>query len=241
VLGGHRYWDGAAWTGEATTAYGPGRGERPPLGAGFPLVAAATQVLLALWVLVSAVGGVVSWHEVHDLRRLDASDVTASSSVGDALEVLRLVLVALTAAAFITWLHRAHRSDRMHPESLSHASWWAVAGWFVPPMALWRPVAVVDEVRCGALNVERPRHGGLLGLWWAAYLLTLVTAVASWTPVPDGTRSAREHLDELVLSAQIGVVAGVAGTVAALTGLLVVRYLTARVMASESGPPPDTT
>jgi hypothetical protein len=92
---------------------------------------------------------------------------------------------ALTAAAFLTWLHRARAN--LPALGIADARWspgWAVGWWFGPGMNLIRPYQVIAEV-WRASDPEAPAAGwrarpvsAVLGWWWALFLAPL------WYGVP---------------------------------------------------------
>lgn len=142
-----------------------------------------------------------------------------------------LAFVALIGPVFITWLYLAHHSDRMHRPALQHGSGWAIGGWFVPILNLWRPLQMVNDVRRGALGHE-PLHGAVLvGWWWGLLLLSGFLGRLSASFLPDGTENRRDTFAAL---RDVAVALGVTTAVTAASCVLaiaVVRHVTGLVRA----------
>ena len=89
------------------------------------------------------------------------------------------MLFLVTAGLFITWLFRAHRSDRMYRAQLQHASGWAIGGWFVPILNLWRPAQMVLDVRRGASDTGWSPTALVLSWWWFLLVAGVLQRVAN--------------------------------------------------------------
>jgi hypothetical protein len=238
-VGRERLWTGAQWAADTRPTppdRGPGVG-RPPLGDGYGVLAGLVQGFLGLGLLMAlaraalalwTVDVVGAWRDGSEpvdtttATRLDQLTLTAS--------VLDLGLFLVTGILFITWLYRAHRSDRMYPAALRHGSGWAIGGWFVPILGLWRPLQMVNDVRRGAVGIDPGRGGALVGWWWTTYLAVLISGRISAALYPSGAEKPRKLLDALVASAQYDIVDAVLNTVAAALAILVVRHVTALVL-----------
>lgn len=137
----------------------------------------ATQVALA-GAVVADLAGVAhsiwssrvlrSWYD--DPASADASLGETIDNVGLALILLQVGLLLVAGVLMIIWLYRAHASDRMNAAWLQHGSGWAIGGWFVPILNLWRPYQMVRDVERGATSGRS--SSAVVGLWWAGWLGT---------------------------------------------------------------------
>lgn len=218
-----------------------------PLPTWWGRVATATQVGLALAAVGALVAGIGSTLLISDPRAaLDAQDGTGSGGGPGALlgwgSLLQLVATVPTAILFITWLYRALVSERgrRHPR---HAAWWAIAGWFVPVMNLFRPYQMVQELYRHTRPTGREGRWPLVLAWWLVWLASFVSstvaasrweavpAVSSdpgWMPGPDDP-AAQESAVATALT--VDTITFALTAVAAALALVVVRRLTRDVLA----------
>jgi hypothetical protein len=94
--------------------------------------------------------------------------------------------VVLCAITFIVWLHRARKNTvAFGTGEHRYGPGWAIGGWFIPILNLWRPKQVVDDVwRASDPELPaRPEPGAwlrlarspLIGWWWGLYLAAAFT------------------------------------------------------------------
>ena len=79
-----------------------------------------------------------------------------------------LALIVPAAVVFIRWFKRAYENVSAVGGSGRWGSGWAVGGWFVPFLNLWRPKQIANDIWAAA----NQRSGVLLGWWWAAWIVT---------------------------------------------------------------------
>lgn len=230
-----RWHDGVRWTEHTAdaTVTAPTWG-RPAIGQDWFRLSTAVQAGLAAVVIADAMAILIlGWLRtiIADwLATPSVSDVQhASDLVGYAAFVgaFSLVATALTGILFILWLHQAHRSSAMDETRLRHGSGWAIAGWFVPGLNLWRPYQVVQEAYRGA--VDSGKSSVLVLVWWVAALLTVLSRVlvTSWEPSPGlGTQAAAQSASDSALAT--GVATGI-DLVAAVLAILVVQQVRSAV------------
>ena len=150
--------------------------------------------------------------------------------------LVQFALYIFGAFFFIRWMHRAHRNvDAIAPSWRRHGTGWAIGGWFVPILGLWRPKQVINDIwrasagRDACLGEREP--GALLLVWWIGFLLSglLTRFAAASRSDPEPT------LDEL----RDGTIASLASdgvdVVAAILAILVVRATTRRMGAGAAG------
>ena len=214
---------------------------RPPLTAAFFHIARVVQGLLGLTILMQVTMIVADGYYlrlaerlISTPRRVPLEDLERFDTVSMLTSFAYLGILILTGSAFISWLFKAHRSDRMNPDALEHKSFWAIIGWFVPIMNLFRPNQMVSDTRRGAdalavTPVFQP-------YWWAAFILGSIgdRIVAGLWPTGDepGLRTFGEGLRT---AAWAEICFGVVNILGAVLAILVVRELTARLRDSPLG------
>lgn len=183
------------------------------------LVAAAAMSYL------SALGGVGgSFGSLGDIQtaahRLD---------VGDGISFWAWVLCA---AGFVVWTHRTYRNlGALGASGLRFRNGWAIGGWFVPILAIWRPKQILNDTwrasdRDLPASTDRDAWGGrstpfLMTAWW---VLWIVGAFAERVSVQLGSNT----LDSARTTLGIRVGGGVCLAAAAVLGVWFVGALTER-------------
>jgi hypothetical protein len=149
---------------------------------------------------------------------LGASEATGDLflSVMVGVVVTHVLVVAGTAAAFITWMFLARRNlERWEIGGLGWRPGWAIGGWFVPLANLVIPKLVMDAIWSGSELTPSDgyafkRSSGLIWAWWLPLILDRVITVV----VPD---------EEVMLQAFLGTVLLCASAAA---GIALVRRIT---------------
>ncbi len=195
--------------------------------------ALVAQALLALSVVASAVA---LWVNVEQRSLLNRAASRPSAAVfsdlldlNDTIDTLNVVLIALfvlTGFAFITWLALAYANlGALHLEP-RYSVGWAVGGWFVPVLGLWRPKQVVDDVwrsvdaRRGDDGMGTPPRSLLVGTWWFVWIAAFIAAlkVRSGDDVTTVDEALSTNLGHLFRSGLL--------VVAGILAMLVVRAVT---------------
>jgi len=196
-----RWWDGAEWTGYASSPQTAGH-DAVPYGVWHEGTAAP---LARVAVLAYAAGGALAClssvlyfgvlrAELHYMRVVfdsvsQARGVTPVPPVQphgySVLTTVTLVLVVAAEIVFLTWQHRAAKvgRDLGYPARISPG--WGVACWFVPVANLVLPYQAIRDT----LPPGHPARPRFLRTWLglvAAVLLTLITSVAGAFTRPAG-------------------------------------------------------
>lgn len=238
-----RWWDGTRWTehthpGAATTQWDT---PLPRWWSGFSF---AVQAAL---LTCGAASSFTFWVDLETLAfvevvRLRPDSVTVadgeridSLTSWTSLEVLAMLG---TGVLFIVWLYTVHRSSRMDRRAMRHKSGWAIGGWFVPVLNLWRPFQMVSDVRRGATGDAHAPVSFRQGWWWGTWVaLSLASGVVSAlysraASAPAGP----EYADALGDAASWERLSSVLSIVAALLAVLVVHEIRTRVLAPSRDP-----
>jgi Domain of unknown function (DUF4328)/Protein of unknown function (DUF2510) len=229
-----RWWDGSQWsTHTVQSRREPGPyftgDQRPALGRGWFTLSLVVENALRFSVMISlAYVAVDFWgHRMFGSWRLgpeeiDQSEAEFYDTVGRWLSVADIVLFFLTGVLFIIWLFRAHRSDRMYPAQLRHASGWAIGGWFVPILNLWRPPQMVLDVRRGASGTGWPSTALVLWWWWILMVSNVVQSVAN-SLAPSADAAFGTYVEDVRRSLVVDASASILAAIAAVLAILVVR------------------
>lgn len=245
-----RWWDGQVWTDTyrpATNAFPTPlpsqRHGRPPLGASFPTIARLTEISLAASVAAAAFSAYGSLRVralmvelVADPDTIDIAEIDTVENVVVASTLLIVLTMVITAALFITWLYRAHRSDQVSPSALRHASGWAIGGWFVPFLNLVRPVQVVLDVTKAAAQAKNavPIAPRVVLTWWIVFVSGNVLArVASSIADADG-KEGTALVTSFRDSATVEALGDLLMIAAGILALLIVRRTTRMLLSRPS-------
>jgi hypothetical protein len=159
-------------------------------------------------------------------RAEDADDFVSGSAVFYGLTQLAIVVL------FIVWQFRVAKNDealdRPRPR---FGPGWSIGAWFIPLANLVIPVLIVQDLWRGA-NPSTPRGdpawrsargSWLVGVWWAAWVVSLLRYVA-----PNAGFNDSGSLDDLEGSNVIALVGVVATAIAAVLAAFVVWSLSRR-------------
>jgi hypothetical protein len=149
------------------------------------LIATIVCDLFAMWVDVREIQLMnrILDGDLSAVDERDASDDRQTLAGG-----LRLLVFAFTILAFLTWFARAYRNvASLGASQLRYGSGWAIGGWFVPVLNLWRPKQLANDIwRASDPNAAWDQGGSwrskpvpklLLG-WWVFWVVSLYV----WSP-----------------------------------------------------------
>jgi Domain of unknown function (DUF4328) len=170
----------------------------------------------------------------------DLTDPANAQSYLDSVSRLKgmgigaLLTLLICAVTFVIWTRRAYRNLPAVGAAQRFRPGWAVGGWVVPVLNLWRPKQVINDIwRAGdpdapsMLTTARYEHMPVprtITLWWALFLIGNFVGGRLWRMPTDTLAHDRAFTERDLLSSAIDVVAlGLA--------LMVVRSLTRRQQA----------
>jgi hypothetical protein len=201
-------------------------------------VAQFLRVLLLLNAVTSLVVAALSMSFLTSVRGLGGLSYGTSSTVRagrDELSTVALVdlgVRVLCIALFVVWTYRTYRNLRsLGATDLRFRSGWAIGGWFVPIVALWRPKQVVNDV-WRASDEELPANFAqtewrdrvpplLMTAWWT---LWLAAVTAAWLAAGYGL----DTLAQATAGLPLQIAASVSYAAAAVLAAQVVVVLTRR-------------
>ncbi len=191
------------------------------------------QLMLALYVAIAV------WFVAASLPYLrELVDLRDSGAIDDAGRFLAIesefrwaagsegVALLLTGLVWIVWFYRSYRNLGSLGHRNAHAVWWAIFGWVIPLVSLYRPRQIAGELWVGSRPPDRTDLGaGLraelevpwyLNAWWGFFVVTnlalAVNRLSAFDPSFDSYVA--------VLRGEVGVV--VAMALSATVALLVV-------------------
>jgi len=233
-IAAYRFFDGNTWT-RHTAAVVPAPPRHasvshagPVTGRGWLALSTATQIALALVIVCDVVLIIGSLQ----LRRLAAMwpDISNTPDVASAMRAVTLSAYAVPAYAlamlvagvlFIIWLYQAHHSAALDRAVMRHGSGWAIGGWFVPVLNLWRPCQVARDVYRGATS----RESGLVLWWWGVWLLALFMQVVAERKMPGDGVASEVGMPQLVTAMNFSIWANAVDLAAAALAIVVVQQL----------------
>lgn len=190
--------------------------------------------MLALTMLVDLAVVGLDWRVQGLLEETRRGLRPDSQEARQIVELFRIVNIAnvpilvLTIIAFLWWSYRMHRNLRalgvIRPEL---SSGWAIGGFFVPIMNLFRPCEIMCEVARGSdprsysatLRYWNKGHvTPLVGFWWALFLLKNVAA--RFGRFPGGSAAGTSFAVSAEMTAHL------LSAAAALITILMIRRLT---------------
>jgi hypothetical protein len=201
----------------------------------------------ARWAVIALVAVVVvdvfaipaDWLEIDLMNRLldgenvPTGDLDASDSRKAAVGLGYFVAEVAAAILFIRWFHAAYRNVReLGARELRFGPGWAIGGWFVPILSLWRPKQIANDIWRGSDPAEPPEQElewkekpvpQLYGWWWAGWIASVFI----------GNLALRSLFDEdtpgaIRDAALLDLVVSLVDLAAAILAILVVRRTTER-------------
>lgn len=95
------------------------------------------------------------------------------------IAIVEFAAVLIAAVCFIAWFHRAYANlPHIGATTTRYGTGWAIGGWFVPVLNLWRPKQISNDIWRGS----DPEHPGeqpswsekvspLISWWWGIWIL----------------------------------------------------------------------
>lgn len=87
-----------------------------------------------------------------------------------AMGFVQLLVLVLTAIAFIRWFHAAYAALPTIRVRQRHKQWWAIGGWLIPIANLFRPKQIADEIWL-ADHRRRAAVPTYVHVWWGLFIV----------------------------------------------------------------------
>lgn len=197
----------------------------------------ATQIITIFYFVIGysiASLGLVTWQYFlftgfqNDPENIDLGLAGLSDKLDIVAGIIGVVVNVITIVYFIRWFRRAYYNlHAIQSPEVTQSEGWAAGAWFVPFLNLVRPYQIMREIWTGtqrALPHKYPDMApvGLLGVWWAFYL---VMSIASNISVRMAMNV--QDLDDLTNSAIASIVVEVITIPAAFLTIQTIKRVSA--------------
>ena len=152
------------------------------------------------------------------------SDIDHNDDRQLAASIVWGVLQLAAAVAWIRWFHWAYKNVPGVGGARRYGAGWAIGGWFVPILGLWRPKEIANDI--WAATARRP--DALLNWWWGLWIFSeLLSRLAlRGDPSSASELQTQDRVDALFAGVQI---------VTAILACLVASRATERLTAAREG------
>ena len=162
--------------------------------------------------------------------------------IGVGLAVVAVYIASIVF--FVRWFHRAYSNLTALGAELRFSTRWAIWGWFVPILWLWRPKQIANDIWRGSdpsarsVHITKTEVAGLISVWWAAWIIdgfVFTRSTVAYADAPSATDAGflavigdTTGAEDIRNSAILDAVGSCIDIAAAVLAILVVRRLTAR-------------
>lgn len=204
------------------------------LGAVYVLELAASLFLaVLLWQVLTSI------QELRAGQSISEEDWAALAGRFAELRTSLMVTGIIAIVGLAVWTHRVTANAVSFGRATSQSPGWAAASFFIPVLNWWWPYVAVTE----AWDASDPDGGdphrrgarGLLGAWWAFFLLS------GWGTLIQGQVGRGDDLDAWVRDVRISLIALAVQMIATVLSLIVVRRLSRRQDERFRAPIPTAT
>lgn len=201
------------------------------------------RFVIGALLLVIIIGAVAVFSDIAELRLITrvingefvtVEEFEASDDRQAVIGALQIAALVVTAILFLVWIYRTHRNlPALRASGLKYSPNWAVGGWFIPIMNLWRPYQVIAEIwRASDPEISDPEGQAwltapvspLIKIWWAFWIIGGVIGnflLRSAFQEPEDIEAFRTQSITFIVSDGLDIVA-------AILAILVVLYIADR-------------
>lgn len=141
-------------------------------------------ILLLIVILIDVLAVISDFSEIQLLSRVQAglpiseAEAVANDSRQTMMGFIYFIAYIVTAIIFCFWIHRSHRNlPSLGVRDLKYSPAWAVGGFFVPILSLYRPYQVTKEIwKASDPNAGLDWQGAsvspLIGWWWGIFIIS---------------------------------------------------------------------
>lgn len=201
--------------------------------------AQSVTVCFAIIIVIDLILIIFSYLEIQLINRaLEGEIITEEEAIANDIRqgfmgITYMILYTITAILFLVWIHRAHRNlPSLGVEGLKYSPGWAVGGFFVPILSLFRPFQVVTEIwKASDPTVglddstawQNARTSPMVISWW---LLFIISGLVGWTIFRLSLRA--ESLEEMLTASWLYLLINIVEIPAAILVIKVVRIIDSR-------------
>ena len=194
--------------------------------------------LLVLFVTITLVAVVSDQAQISLLKRAIAeggvsqAEADANDARQGTVAIAQILILIVAGVSFLVWFHRAHKNlPALGAAGLDYSPGWAVGGFFVPFLNLYRPFQVMREI-WKASDPHTTDSGSwrtapsspLVSLWWAFFL---ISGAAGYLLVTLGGRDTSTVEGVLTMS-RAALLSDILNIPDAVLAILLVRTITSR-------------
>lgn len=196
-------------------------------------------IFLVVIILVDFIAVIFSYLEIQLINRALAGEIIteeeaiANDNRQGLIGGAYLILLVITAILYLMWIHRAHRNLKsLGVECLKYSPNWAVWGFFVPILSLFRPFQVVTEIwKASDPTVgiddntawQNAPTSSVIISWW---LLFLITNWLGWFVLRLALQA--ETLEEMLTTSWLTLSMDALDIPAAILAIIVIRNIDSR-------------
>lgn len=197
------------------------------------------SIFLVLIVILDIVAVVSDYLRIQLINRairgeaITMAEATASDARQGNIGTIYLILFIITGILFCMWIHRAHRNlPSLGVSGLKYSPAWAVGGFFVPILNLFRPFQVTTEIWKASdpttdindsLAWQNAPTSPLIAFWW---ILFIITGILGYILLRVSLQA--ETLSEMLTASWLTFVLDTMDIPAAVLAILVVRNIDLR-------------
>jgi hypothetical protein len=134
----------------------------------------AVKIAFALMAVVALTACIFDYLEIALMDRVIAGEAVSDAELSaddDRQGIIGAVQFAVYIACIVTflrWISRAYKNlDAVAPTQRRYGTGWAIGGWFVPFLNLWRPKEIINDIwRSGGTT-----PGPLPAIWWGGFII----------------------------------------------------------------------
>jgi hypothetical protein len=191
----------------------------------------------ALKIVLNVFGAIVVFDiagAVVNALEINSHDPTRAAISG----AVQTVMLVIGAFVWIAWFHASYANVEALGAKRRYGPGWAIGGWFIPIMSLWRPKQIANDLWAAGEPDGDPRRPPTLMLWW--WLLWILGNGVSGSGIRFGSDPTRAEERTIAILGLGGcLIDAVAAVLACLVATRINERLNARASGHEAGVQPS--